>query len=42
MRQSNEFNRGAALQSLNTREFVSGLCGSALATTVANTLPERA
>jgi len=42
MGQTNEFNRGAALRSLNRRDFVRGLCGSALATTVSSALPQRA
>lgn len=42
MGQRNEFNRGAALRSLDRREFVRGLCGAALATTVSGMLPQRA
>jgi hypothetical protein len=42
MGQRNEFDRGAALRSLSRREFVRGLCGSALATTVSSMLPQRA
>lgn len=41
MGQRNEFNRGAALRSLNGREFVRG-GGSALATTVSSRLRQRA
>jgi hypothetical protein len=42
MGHGNEFNRGAALRSVNRREFVCGLCGSALATTISGMLPQRA
>ena len=42
MGQNNESNRIAAARSLDRREFVRALCGSALATTVSSVLPQRA
>jgi hypothetical protein len=42
MVQSNESNLIAASRSLDRRDFVRGLCGSALATTVSSVLPLRA
>jgi hypothetical protein len=42
MRQSNESKLIAASRSLDRRDFVRGLCGSALATTVSSVLPLRA